>query len=191
MWIDEVTICQWGAVLGASLAGAVCDVRTGRMPNGLTLPLAGAGLICAAWLDGLAGLAEGVVAWVVLASPYILLFVLGQGGAGDAKMMGAIGTWLGLRSGLTVLCCVALAGGVLALLKVAVIRDRGVVFRNVIASVYIWLIAFAGGRKGWALLKADPGQSVSQGVPQAMVPYGIAIFLGVCVGATVVHLWTG
>ena len=55
---------QWGAVLGASLAAAVWDLRQRRIPNALTLPMLGAGLVYSAWVGGLSGaagsLADGV-----------------------------------------------------------------------------------------------------------------------------------
>jgi Flp pilus assembly protein protease CpaA len=188
MLADNVTP-EWGAVIGASLVAAYCDVRAHRMPNWLTLPLAVAGIAYAAGLDGFNGLGESIGTWLVLALPYILLFVLGRGGAGDAKMMGAIGAWLGFRDGLVVLCCVAAIGGALGLLRLAAHRQRRTLFRNLITSLYIYGIAFAGGRRGWELLRAGPEEQ-AQGPPGLLViPYGIAIFVGVCLGAVVVQLW--
>ena len=46
----------------------------------------------------------------MLALPFVVLFVLASGGAGDAKMMGAIGTWLGVKGGAIALIAVLLAG---------------------------------------------------------------------------------
>ena len=44
-----------------------------------------------------------------------MLFVFAGGGAGDAKMMGALGAWLGLANGVVALVAVALSGAVIGL----------------------------------------------------------------------------
>jgi len=84
-----------------------------RIPNALTLPLFIVGLLWSAWFGGLSSLAEAAGVSALMALPYIVLFLFFGGGAGDAKLMGAIGAWLGLKQGLMVLACVAIAGGVL------------------------------------------------------------------------------
>ena len=103
-------LLQWGVVIGASLVAAAFDLQTRRIPNALTMPLLLAGLIRAIWLGRLLGLADAAAACFLLAMPFVLLFVFAGGGAGDAKLMGAIGAWLGLAQGMRVLLCVAAAG---------------------------------------------------------------------------------
>jgi prepilin peptidase CpaA len=183
-----MTVIQWGAVLGASLVAAFSDVRTRRIPNWLTLPLAGAGLVLGAWRAGLPGLGEATLGWVVLASPYVILFILGHGGAGDAKMMGAIGACLPLRAGLIVLCCVAITGGILALGRAVVSRQRHTAVESIVASVYLFVTALAVGRAGWGLMKAAP-QDQRIDTKALTIPYGAAIFVGACIGAVMVELW--
>lgn len=196
MWFEtiatqtaETSLCQWGVVIGASLAAAASDLRTGRISNRLTLGLAGAGVIYAAWRGGVGGAGEAVLAWVIMSMPYIILFLLGRGGAGDAKMMGAIGAWLGVRQGLVALCCVALAGGALAMARVAVHAQRKWMFHRLLTSAYVFVIALASGREGWRLLRNDFSESERQMAQDVTVPYGAAIFLGVCLAAATVHLW--
>ncbi len=46
-------ICQWGVVLGASLAAAITDFRWGRILNVLTLPLWLVGFVQAADAGGI------------------------------------------------------------------------------------------------------------------------------------------
>jgi Flp pilus assembly protein protease CpaA len=187
--IVTMTGCQWGVVLGASLAAAVCDLRTRRIPNWLSLPVAGAALAYGAWSRGLAGFGEAALAWVVVAMPFIILFLLGRGGAGDAKMIGAIGAWLGLKEGLIVLSSVCIVGAILALLRIVVHAERWTVFCSLMTSLYVHLIALAGGRPGWRLLKMEPQEEAREYSQQITIPYGVAIFLGVCLGAVVVQLW--
>ena len=125
-WLDHasnVTVAQWGVVLGASLAAAIWDLRSRRIPNALTLPLVVTGLLYGLLAGGLSGLGQAAAACVVVALPYILLFVFAGGGAGDAKMMGALGAWLGLAAGAVVLGTVAATGVVLGLLNLATKRQ--------------------------------------------------------------------
>jgi prepilin peptidase CpaA len=183
-----MAVIQWGAVLGASLVAAFSDVKTRRIPNRLTLPLAAAGLIMGAWRDGLPGFGEAMLGWLALAFPYIVMLILGHGGAGDAKMMGAIGAWLPLRAGFIVLCCVAITGGLLALGRVVVSRQRHTAWGSIVASVYLFAVALVLGRAGWGLLKTAPAE---EGIDTKTltIPYGAAIFVGACVGAVMVELW--
>jgi Flp pilus assembly protein protease CpaA len=185
----EVGIAQWGVVIGASLAAAVLDIRTRRIPNWLTVPLLVSGMVVSSLMGGTAGLMSAVGACLLLALPYVVLFAVGGGGAGDAKMMGAIGAWLGLHAGVVVLVCVAGIGGVLGLLRMIAHRDRRTLFGNLLASLYVWVVALCMGRSGWSLLGAGAEEpaAVKRGGPA--IPYAPAIFLGVCLGAFWVRQW--
>ncbi len=61
---------QWGAVIGASLVAAITDLRQGRIPNWLTLPL---------WLLGLAKATDGggAAGFVGALGVSVLLVMLG------------------------------------------------------------------------------------------------------------------
>jgi prepilin peptidase CpaA len=190
---SDVTVVQWGVVLGASLAAAILDICSRRIPNALTLPLAVAGFLYALSRAGVGGLAQAIVACVVVALPYVLLFVFAGGGAGDAKMMGAIGAWLGLPAGVMVLVAVAATGGALGLLNLATHRQLISGLRRIGASFYVMLIALCSGRKGWEIVKPDleePANKTDVGERVAM-PYGPSIFIGVCIAAYVIHSWNG
>ncbi len=149
------------------------------------------GLAAALLFGGLSQFGSSLAACVILALPYILLFALAGGGAGDAKMMGALGAWLGLRAGLVVLAAVAITGGVFGLLRILAHRQRGAALGNLYAWLYVLLVAACSGGKGWALLKMEMGEEKSGmgGGLRLTIPYGPAIFIGVCIGAGVVYLW--
>lgn len=188
---SHVTVVQWGVVLGASLAAAITDVRSRRIPNALTLPLVVTGLLYALLHEGFGGLGQAAAACVLVALPYMLLFVFAGGGAGDAKMMGAIGAWLGLEAGVVVLLAVAVTGAVFGLLNLAFRRQLGLGLRRIGASFYVMMVALCSGRKGWAMIKPDPEQSTEAVDKRLTMPYGPAIFIGVCIGAFLVHSWNG
>src|SRR5437660_8307386 len=97
-------------ILVAGIA-SVSDVRTRRIPNVLTFGAAAAALVylfaAHGWL-GLAGAGEGWAVGVLLFFPF---FALGGLGAGDVKLLGAMGAWLGPRAVFWVAVYASLAGG--------------------------------------------------------------------------------
>jgi len=180
---------QWGALIGASLVAAFTDVRQGRIPNWVTLPLWLLGLARATWLGGAAGFVGALEVSVLLAFPYVALYFLGKGGAGDAKLMGGIGAWLSLDEGLVVLGCVATAGMVLAFFRLAPRWARRNPISDLQTSFFLWAAAWSSGARGRGLLtRIDQGRTQEQ-TGRLTLPYGMAIFIGVCLGAAGVRLW--
>ena len=130
LWNHPMWFAQWGVVVTASVATAFFDLRSRRMPNLITGPLLLSGLIAATWVGGWSGLLDSFAACLLLAAPYVLLFLFAGGGAGDAKLMGGLGAWLGLANGLVTLASVALAGVALAVLFALAGSRLKDVFRN-------------------------------------------------------------
>jgi prepilin peptidase CpaA len=105
-------------VAGAGTAAAI-DIRTRRVPNSLTMPLAAAGVLLAAAGFGRVGLtaalAGGLVGLVLMLPGHFL----GATGAGDVKLLAALGTLLGPASTLWAFLLAMIAGGILAALVAA------------------------------------------------------------------------
>ena len=102
------------AVVAASGTAAVIDLRTGKIPNPLTAAVAAGGLGLAAFgLTGhsMAGALVGALLGFVLMLPGHLF---GGTGAGDVKLLAALGTWLGPGGVLMAFLYSAIAGGLLA-----------------------------------------------------------------------------
>ena len=180
---EKIVAIQWGVVIGASLLAAIFDLRTRRIPNVITGPLLLAGLVQAAWIGGLAGLDDSVKACVVLALPYVVMFLFARGGAGDAKFMGAVGAWLGLKQGVIALFCVAAAGVVIAVAK-AIARKR---LRFVLGNIFVAVCTFLLTGHGTA--QDTPEGAGPEQAGSLIVPYGVAIFAGICAGGLFVLLW--
>jgi prepilin peptidase CpaA len=175
---------QWGVVLCASLAGAVSDIGTRRVPNWLTGPVLLGGLLYATWVGGAAGLADAASACVLLGLPYVLLFVFAGGGAGDAKLMGALGAWLGVRNAAVVLVAVAFAGILLSVGSALAKRRLTSVLVN------LWRILHAAALFVFLRGRIEQSRDLLPATEDMQkVPYAVAIFLGVCMAAGGLLLW--
>jgi leader peptidase (prepilin peptidase) / N-methyltransferase len=111
-WI-LVASCLFGWTL---LALALADIRTGLLPDALTLPLLLTGLIAAYLLtpadilDHLIGAAAGFIAFALLATLYRLLRGRDGLGLGDAKLLGAMGAWVSWQGLPTIILYASIAG---------------------------------------------------------------------------------
>jgi prepilin peptidase CpaA len=104
-------------------AATVIDLRTRRIPNALTAAMTGIGIAMAA--TGVSGVSVAG-AFVGFAIGLLLMlpgYGLGATGAGDVKLMAAIGTIVGPALIVSAFFCTAIAGGVLAVI-VAIRRRR-------------------------------------------------------------------
>ncbi|MHC4772694.1 MAG: A24 family peptidase [Planctomycetota bacterium] len=181
---ESVAILQWGIVLVASLVAALWDLKSRRIPNVLTLPLLAAGLVQAAWFDGFDGLKSSLLAAVILGLPYVVLFVFAGGGAGDAKLMAAVGAWLGIENGIVALLAISICAIILALLKAAFQKQ----FLAVLSRIHAIIITCFLVITSHGLLKASAATEPEQGGPgQMTMPYGPAIFAGLVAAA--VYCW--
>lgn len=156
--------------LAALLSAAVFkDLRERRIPNRVTISGLVAGLILAAAVEsGFPGTAVGGVILAFLVSlPFVALGALG---GGDAKLLTAVGAFVGIGGLLSVLIYGALAGGILALAN-AVRRGAilGVLMNT--KSLLVYLVTF--GRHGERIALDTPGAE--------SVPYGVAIAAGTVV----------
>ena len=90
------------AAIGISIAvvAAIVDMRTGKIPNMLTVIGMTAGLVGGAIFGGLQGAMMAIVGGLAAAIVPLLLFRAGAMGGGDVKLLAALGALLGLEMGL-------------------------------------------------------------------------------------------
>jgi prepilin peptidase CpaA len=103
------------AIFVAGMA-SVSDVRTARIPNFLTFGAVAAALLYLFASHGWSGLAGAGEGWAVGVLMFFPFFLLGGLGAGDVKLLGAMGAWLGPGEVFWVAVYASLAGGVMALM---------------------------------------------------------------------------
>jgi prepilin peptidase CpaA len=153
------------ALLLLVVAAAIIDVRTGKVPNWLTVPALAVGLAGHALTGGLHGDAEHMgllssLAGFGIGFGLMLIFQVAGGiGGGDTKLMGAIGALCGWQ--LTV--SVMMYSFIIAALMAVVVMVRKRLVRRTLRRVWTALaLAFGGARP------ADPTSSDSPTVPVAV-----------------------
>lgn len=107
------------ALLALVAGAALYDFRFRRIPNWLNL----SGLVLGLGLNTLLFAQQGLLAaslgTLLPLALYVPLYLLRAMGAGDVKLMAAVGAIAGPRNWIEILVCTALAGGVLALVVAA------------------------------------------------------------------------
>jgi prepilin peptidase CpaA len=168
-----------GAVLVA-LLGAWFDVTSRRIPNRLTYWAIASALLVRFFLLDSHALVEGILGLAVCGGVFFLLFVIHAMGGGDVKLMAAVGAWVGYRHAATALIVCALAGGLIALGYVVVLKRYRTTFSNIVSLVRFH--AYRG-------LRENPVLNLSSAKAVRM-PYGLAIAAG-AVGTLISTVWKG
>lgn len=162
-----------------AVAGAVSDVRRGRIPNKLTYTAIAGAIVARTALVGLPGSKSCGLGILIAGGLFAVLFVLGAMGGGDLKMMAAIGAWVGGTHILTVVIAIGLAGGVLALTSTILSRNTIQTVRN---TVRLIAYRFTFG------LQPHPEMNV-QAHGSRRIPFGLAIAIGTVFCAANANWW--
>jgi prepilin peptidase CpaA len=163
---------------GASLvlAAIACwtDLRTRRIPNVLTFGAAGVGLAFHAFFGG-SGPLTALAGWITGVLFFSPLFLLRGMGAGDLKLLGALGAWLGPLMVVRIGLWSALAGGVLAIVIALAHGYAAQALRNVWLLLTHWRVS---GIKPLDSLTLDKGTG-------PRLAYAVPLMVGLMVA-----LWT-
>jgi prepilin peptidase CpaA len=130
-----------GAAVVVALVAAAWDLATRRIPNELTFGAALAGLCVHAYVAGWSGAGLSLAGWLVGVAFFFPFFALGGMGAGDVKLLGAIGAWLGPAETVWVALFSGMAGGVMAVFVAAFSGYLSQAFSNVWGLLLYWRIA--------------------------------------------------
>ena len=158
-----ITLIALAAMLALS---AYFDIRYRRIPNWITFPGMLVGLVLnlamggvSGGLDGLAGLALGMAALL----PF---YAFGVMGAGDVKLMGAVGAFLGFKGCFYAFLLAGVIGGLHAVILLALNPRHGlIILRNFWTSL-----------KSLFLARRLYLPAPLEGAPKQ--PYGVDIALG-------------
>lgn len=155
-----------------TVVAAVWDIRFRRIPNVLTVSSLVLGLAFQIGFHGLEGLGNAAGGFAIGFGALFVLWLIGGGGAGDVKLLGALGVWLGFQqtavvivSSTAIVALVTFGGGLISMVRFGYRRTK---------KVYT--------ASGQAQTPADKRKRL---IPFA-VPVAVATWL---LGA--VSLWTG
>jgi prepilin peptidase CpaA len=155
--------------LAILVAAAVTDLRQNRIPNRLTLVAFVSGILFGVVQE--AGWPGAAVAGAGLALLVTMpLFLLGAIGGGDAKLLAAIGAFLGPAGLVSAALYAGVLGGFMSLAQMA---RRGVVLPVLLRMKNRVFHAITLGRRG--------ERDVLGGPAAVTIPYGIALAAGALV----------
>ena len=155
------------AAVALVLVASVGDLRTRRIPNVLTFGAALAALLFHGVTGGWSGVVSALGGWLLGAALFFPIFALRGMGAGDVKLLAAVGAWLGPAQVVWVALLTSVAGGVLGL---AVSFGYGygmTAIRNVWALLLPWR-AFGVRPLPQVTLETAKGPRLAYAIPTAI-----------------------
>jgi len=151
-----------------ALIGAGTDIKSRRIPNYLTGPAILLGLLLHVSLDGWHGLWTSFAAGLIAGAIFLALYLAGGMGAGDVKLITAVGCIAGLSNVAYLLVLTSLAGGVMGIVF-AMMRGR-------LKQTLVNVVSLASHHKDEGL-KPHPELNVLN-ANNLRLPYGVAIAAG-------------
>lgn len=170
----------WFFVIGLTLLAAWTDWRSRRIPNWLTLPGLAVGVAINSYAHGWQGTKislEGAALALILLLPVVMLRGLG---AGDWKLMGAVGAFAGPTLFVVILTASVLVAGAMAIVQMIRARRVRKTLRNLVVLVH-----------GFFVFGLRPNPNISLDDPQSLkLPFGVATAIATlaCGGAALWHL---
>jgi prepilin peptidase CpaA len=168
----------WSVTLVLTVVAGVTDLRSRRIPNWLTVSGLAIGLGTHAWLGGWRGVLtslEGAGLALMILLPLVLMRGLG---AGDWKLMGAVGACVGPWMMLFVLLASVLVTGIVAMVKLILVRRVKETTRN------MWVLV-----QGMITFGLRPNPEVSLDTPGLIkLPFGAMVAAGTAI-CFVTTLW--
>lgn len=142
------------------------DMLKGKIPNALTIPTMVFGLMYHVNIRGLDGFLFSFEGLLLGLGLLLLFYVSGMMGAGDVKLMGAVGSILGPEGVFKAFLLTAFSGGIYALIVMALYGQLISFMKRMVLSLKIF---FLGGG-----LRLAP----NEGMSYPALRYGIAIAVG-------------
>ena len=163
-----------GAALIIGAAACVTDLHSRRIPNWLTFGAAATAFVFHFAEGGQAAAQQAAAGWATGLFLFMPLFLLGGMGAGDVKLLAALGAWLGPDAAFWMAIYGSMAGGVLAV----AVALRHNYLRTALSNLgtlgkFWWLF----GMKPMASLTLERGTG-------PRLAYAVPLFLG-----TVMTIW--
>jgi prepilin peptidase CpaA len=158
------SVIYWLLIAVLTVA-AVHDLQFRKIPNVLTFSTISAGIVYHAWSKGFEGFFYSIEGTLLGMAFFIGFYLAGKMGAGDVKLMGAVGSILGPSGVFKAFLFTALVGGIYAII---LLMYRGQLIDAVKRIVLTLKLSFLARRP----------TSVSDGGASPVLCYGLAIWIG-------------
>jgi prepilin peptidase CpaA len=169
-----MTTMTTGAALIIAAAACITDLHSRRIPNWLTFGAAAAAFAFHFSEAGQVGAQQAAAGWVTGLFLFMPLFLLGGMGAGDVKLLAALGAWLGPGAAFWLAIYGSMSGGVLAVIVALRHNYLATAVRNLgLLGKFWWL---SGPRQ-------MPSLTLERGTGPRLA-YAVPLFLG-----TVITIW--
>ena len=167
-------------LLALVLTAAVFDFLYRRIPNWLVLTGLVFGVALRILLGGWHGLEESAGGFGFAFAVYLIFYALRAMGAGDVKLMAAVGSIAGPLNWFSIFILTSITGGLLA---VSLLLIRGGLHRA-LKNVFVIVAELSQGR---APHRAEPALDVGSRAAVTL-PHGITIAIGTCLFLVLLYL---
>lgn len=167
MILSQYSLYGWLAI--ALIASTLTDILQRRIPNLVTYSTILLSILIYCFIGGFDGLKFSLGGLVLGFAVFFLPYVMGGMGAGDVKLMSAVGSVLGFRMTLVSVLIIAICGGILA---IGYMIYRGIL-KQTLLKIFLSVL-YLGMHNDSTMLKVD-----SNKLQQERIPYGVAIASGV------------
>ena len=144
----------------------ITDIKWKKIPNALTFPVMIFGLMAHGFKSGVLGLIYSIEGLLLGIALLIVFYIMGMMGAGDVKLMGAVGSILGPAGAFKAFLFTAIVGGIYALVVLAYHGQLLVFMKRIAQSVKL------------SLLTQMPMLVPNEEKTSPVLCYGIAIAVG-------------
>ncbi|MGC4049335.1 MAG: A24 family peptidase [Paludibaculum sp.] len=157
-------------VIAVSVA-AFHDIRARKIPNWISVCAALGGVVLNIYLGGLVGLKSSALGLLAAFGVYFVMYLLHAMGAGDVKLMAAVGAIVGLRAWIPILLATMMLGAVFAIVLalskgrlLSTLWNVGYLARELAAFRAPWLSHEQLDVKREGTLRLPHGASIAAGV---------------------------
>jgi prepilin peptidase CpaA len=159
----------FSAVIILIIFSSLYDIKYRRIPNFITFFAILAGITYHTYTFGYEGFQFSLLGTITGIGLLITPYLLGKMGAGDSKLLGAVGSFIGAKGVLITFIFTAVSGGIYALLIIIIYKSK---YKGFLVNLYYSCVNLVVTRK---FVSFENGEDVRQ---RPKLCYGLAIAAG-------------
>ena len=160
----------WAVLVPSILLASWIDYKAKKVPNWLNVAIVATGFVVQGYFYGMSGLSTGGLGLLVGFGLLIVPWSMHGMGAGDVKLMAAIGVWFGPAMTLASFCVGAVIGGVVAVVMI-VSSGR---MSHAVLNLQTILVKVSNRKTAFS----EFGGAKTFGSTSQLLPYGVPLTIG-------------